>query len=178
MVHVFSGRAPQVAGQRQTHTPFSSHLQRRLGCAAFSKEMSRAGAAWIQELSLDSASQVCLSDIFPNMDSPICHSRAVLDLTLGSWRWKEGKQAPLTDVGFLLLKSRLVSLAFSIQHTSPRYSLQGLERERIFQGPRCPFPQVLILQFAATYQKVQRLLKSHVVLYAFFKALEGQTPLY
>lgn len=55
----------------------------------------------------------------------------MLDLTLESWRWKERKQAPPTDVGFLLLKSRPVNLAFSNQLTSPRYSLQGLERERV-----------------------------------------------
>lgn len=72
---------------------------------------SRAEAAWIQGLLLDRSSQVCLSDMFPNVGPHICHPRSVFDLVLGSWRGKDGKQALPTNVGFLLLKSRPVGLA-------------------------------------------------------------------
>lgn len=113
---------------------------------------SRAEAAWIQGLLLDRSSQVCLSDMFPNVGPHICHPRSVFDLVLGSWRGKDGKQALPTNVGFLLLKSRPVGLAVSNQHTSPRYLSWGLGREHVSR-PFCALfhEYYLIFQFAATY---------------------------
>lgn len=83
-------------------------------------------------------------------------------------------------MGFLLLKSRPAGLAVSNQPNSPRYSLWGLGRQRFFQALLCfSFPYVLTdLTICSNLLEVQRQLKTYVDLYVFFKAVEGQTPLY